>query len=61
MSVPGIPYPNPTIESLLTTVLALKEAVEVLTNQVGDPGNSALTYNKAVAFGLIKATQIPTK
>lgn len=38
--------PQPTERNLLTTVLALKEAVEVLTRQRGEIGKSAVTWDE---------------
>lgn len=40
---PAIPEPALKLESLLETVLALKQAVEILTAQRGDASNAAAT------------------
>lgn len=53
----GIPEPEPTIESLLETVAALKEVVEVIIGQRGQPDlqmlknrDAAKLQDNAVAY-----------
>lgn len=58
---PAIPHPHPDVKSLHTTMLALKEAVEVLTKQRGNPSNSSVVWNDLVALGIVNAAQVPTK
>lgn len=39
---PSIPMPTANVESILRTVMALKDSVEILTNQKGDGSNAAV-------------------
>lgn len=57
------PMPEPTtnVESLRNVALALKENVEVLTLQRGDPYNAAVTWGDLVALGLINPLLVPKK
>ena len=51
---PAIPEPSPTIESLVTTVIALKEAVELLTGQRrrDADGTAAVTWDELRRRGI---------
>ena len=44
----AIPQPVHSIPSLVESVIALKEAVEVLARQRGDTGKSAVTWDDLV-------------
>jgi len=56
---PAIPDPQPNLASLHNTVLALKEAVELLTGQRGNRAVSVVTYRQMVVWGKITAQDIP--
>lgn len=56
---PSIPMPSTDTTSLRNTALALKENVEILTQQRGDRAMSAVTWDDLVALGLISQVQVP--
>ncbi len=56
---PSIPQPKPEMQSMHSAMLALKEAVEVMTNQRGSAGSSVVTWDHLVSLGLIDQSQIP--
>lgn len=58
---PSIPHPRPDTNSMHATVVALKENVEVLTNQRGNPSSSAIKWSDLVTLGLIDPSQVPSK
>lgn len=58
---PAIPHPKPDTESHNKVLLALKESVETLTRQRGNPENSVITWADMVALGVIDKSQIPSK
>lgn len=51
-----IPLPSQVPESVLNTVISLKEAVESLAGQRGVSTNRAVTFNDLVQLGLVTAT-----
>jgi hypothetical protein len=57
----AIPAPQPTLESLVQVCNALKEAVEVLTNQrVRGQGLTAVpTWSELVNAGVVSVDQVP--
>lgn len=64
----AIPQPTGTLESLQMTVIALKEAVEVLARQRGDIEKSSVTWSDLrklnspeTGKALIDPKSIPTK
>jgi hypothetical protein len=56
---PAIPEPLAEINSVRDTSAALKETVEVLTQQRGVRSLSAVTWQDLLALGLIKVDQVP--
>ena len=56
---PAINEPTVGSASLRESVLNLKEGVEMLTRQRGDPIASAVTWADLVALGLIQASDVP--
>lgn len=56
---PAIPEPFAEINSVRSTSAALKEAVEILTQQRGSRANSAVTWQDLVNLGLIQPSQVP--
>ncbi len=58
---PAIPEPTTTIVGLQASVLALKEAVEILQGQRGSPGNRAVDWDDLTELGLIGKEQKPKK
>ena len=54
-----IAAPSNSIESLMTTVNQLKEAVEVLMAQRGDPMGQPVTWRDLQNLGLLKQGQVP--
>jgi len=58
---PGIAEPAPTVESLLVTVQALKETVEILIGARGPAPRSArsVSFDDLITMELIIADQIP--
>lgn len=57
------PIPDSTTDpaSLRATDLAIKETLEILTRQRGDPLLAAVTWGDLVALGLITSAQVPVK
>lgn len=56
----SIPMPDNTVEGNRQTLLALKEAVEILTRQArGDIRSSAVTWNDLIDTGVVAADQVP--
>jgi hypothetical protein len=58
---PAIPDPSNDPTSLRISVLALKEAFEIITRQRKNVANAAVTWQDLVNLGLIQASQIPPK
>jgi hypothetical protein len=56
---PAIPEPVAEINSVRDTSAALKETVEVLTQQRGTRSLSAVTWQDLLALGLISPDQVP--
>jgi len=56
---PAIPEPVAEINSVRDTTAALKETIEVLTQQRGTRSFSAVTWEDLLALGLITPDQIP--
>lgn len=56
---PAIPEPQAEINSVRDTAAALKETVEVLTQQRGTRSLSAVTWQDLLALGLVTADQVP--
>ena len=59
-SYPAIPMPTPTVDSLLTTIMALKETVELLTGQSGTPNTTAATLASVSAVQTFGVQQLAT-
>ena len=57
---PPIPTPNTDPEALRRADLALKETIEIMTGQRGNPGDAMVTWQDLVNLGLIVPTQIPS-
>ena len=57
---PAIPDPQPTVESLVQVCNALKEAVEVLTNQRkrGQGLTAAPSWGELVDMGVVESDQV---
>jgi hypothetical protein len=51
--VPAIPQPGETFESLVTSVNALKQAVENMSGQIGDPLDRVVTFRDLIRLNLI--------
>jgi hypothetical protein len=56
----AIPHPSPDIDSVLDSLLALKEVVEVLTSQRGTRISGVVTFQDLVDLELIDSDQVPT-
>lgn len=59
---PAIPEPVPTLEDLYNTVMALKQAVEILTGQRLPINNAAVTWDdllNVLPYPLITSDQLP--
>jgi len=56
---PAIPEPISEINSVRDTTAALKETVEVLTQQRGTRSLSAVTWQDLLSLGLITPDQVP--
>ncbi len=56
---PAIPEPQADVLSLRTSSAALKETVEMLTQQRGNKLNAAVTWQDLVDLGLALPTQVP--
>lgn len=56
---PAIPEPISEINSVRDTAAALKETVEVLTQQRGTRSFSAVTWEDLLALGWITPAQLP--
>lgn len=59
--VPAIPQPGDTVESLIISVNALKQAVENMSGQIGDSLNRVVTFFDLIRLNLISvpASQSP--
>jgi hypothetical protein len=57
---PAIPEAKPTVESLVQVCTALKEAVEILTNQRirGQGLTAAPSWEELVNMGVVKVDQV---
>lgn len=56
----AIPHPEATLHSLQNSVIALKEAVEVmLSDGRGLPRDTTVTWSDLVRLGIVKADQVP--
>jgi len=57
---PAIPEPQPNVESLMQVCMALKEAVEVLTNQRvrGQGLTAAPTWGELINSGVIEKDKV---
>ncbi len=58
---PAIPPPSTDPVSLRNADIAIKEILEILTQQRGDPLNAAVTWQDLVDLGLITLSQVPIK
>lgn len=58
---PAIPDSSTDPIALRNTDLAIKETIEILTRQRGNPLYAAVTWNDLVNLGLITAAQVPPK
>lgn len=56
---PSIPKPSADIVALSRAGDAMKETLEILTQQRGNKENSAVTWKDLVDLGLILPTQVP--
>jgi hypothetical protein len=57
---PSIPNPTADVTALRSSGIAMKETLEILTQQRGNPLMSAVTWQDLVDLGLILPTQVPT-
>jgi hypothetical protein len=55
---PGIPDPGPSIQALLATVAALKEAVEILSGARGDSLDFSLRRGDLIALELATEAEL---
>ena len=56
---PGIPDPQPSVDSMYETIIALKQTVEVLSQQRQPKANGCPSWQDLVDLGIITATDIP--
>lgn len=56
----AVPQPLASLHSLQQTAVALKELVEVMAGQRGQPTTTVVTWGDLVELGLIQADQVPT-
>lgn len=54
-----IPQPTPTLDGLMASVLAIKEMVEVLAAQRGDPRDTAVTWRQLLELGIVTPHDVP--
>lgn len=54
-----IPEPYNDVDSLRAAVMAIKELVEMLAGQRGDPLNVAVTWDDLVKLSLVKPGRVP--
>lgn len=54
----GIPVPRAEVKSLALTAIVLKERVEVLSREVGDILDGAVTFKDLITLGLITQDQL---
>lgn len=47
----SVPTPTADVQSLVTAVVAIQNALSVLTNNTKDSGSAAVTWNDLVALG----------
>lgn len=55
----AIPVPYQELGALYRTAVATKELVDTLAGQTKSVGDTAVTFNDLVRFGLIDRTQVP--
>jgi hypothetical protein len=55
----SIPEPQQDLGSLQAAVVAMKESVEVLAGQRGNPRDAAVTWQDLIDLGLIIPSEIP--
>jgi len=58
---PSIPNPTRDPANLQDVCTLLKQTVETVTNQRGDPGNSMVSWNDLVRLGLITPNAVPRR
>lgn len=56
---PSIPEPQADVLALRASSVALKETVEMLTQQRGNKLNAAVTWQDLLDLGLALPTQVP--
>lgn len=54
----GIPAPRAEVKSLALTAVVMKERIEVLSREVGDILDGAVTFRDLITLGLITPDQI---
>jgi len=59
ISLPTIPEPYANVTALHATCMALKEAVELLSGQRGQPEDVAVTWKDLMDQNLVKKDQVP--
>ena len=57
---PTIPEPYEDVRSLRASVMALKELVEILAGQRGDPTDAVPTWQDLIDTGIITKSRIPS-
>jgi hypothetical protein len=58
-TTPAVPEPYENLASLRASVMALKEAVEMLMAQRGTRHDAAVTWADLLQLGLVKPDQVP--
>ncbi len=58
---PAIPVPQATLASLLESVQALKQAVELLNGAAGENIQRSVSFVDLVNLGLIKKNEVPDR
>lgn len=58
---PAIPVPQATLASLVESVQALKQAVELLNGAVGEKTQRAVTFVDLINLGVVKKEAVPAK
>lgn len=57
---PPIPEPTTNPEAMRTSMMAVKETLEIMTQARGNRTDSVVTWQDLVDLGIIVPTQIPT-
>ncbi len=56
---PSISDPTTDVASLRDALMSAKQAIEIMTNQRGDPSTSMVSWGDLVRLGVVTQLQVP--